>query len=161
MSDEPMKYSAVIKAPFKGAFNRLGISTENEKLTGIDYLPASSKLLSASDEITNQVVAELQLYFTDSSHRFTLPIALKGTDFQQRVWRRLSMIATGKCVTYGDLAKSLSSSARAVGGACRSNPIPIIVPCHRVISANGQGGYCGELGGDKLKIKEWLLAHER
>ena len=69
-------------------------------------------------------------------------------------------IPIGQVVTYGELAKALDSSARAVAGACRANPIPILIPCHRVVAATGLGGYMGETGGEALAIKQWLLQHE-
>ena len=63
--------------------------------------------------------------------------------------------------TYGELAKLLNSSARAVGGACRANPISLVIPCHRVVASNGLGGYGGATAGKRLAIKQWLLEHER
>ena len=62
--------------------------------------------------------------------------------------------------TYGELAKLLNTSAQAVGNACRENPIPIIIPCHRVVSRASLGGYCGKTSGSKIQIKTWLLQNE-
>jgi methylated-DNA-[protein]-cysteine S-methyltransferase len=87
-------------------------------------------------------------------------VAPAGTPFQRRVWQRLSAIPAGETLTYGALARELGTSARAVGGACRTNPIPLVIPCHRVVATNGLGGYSGERGGDWLAKKRWLLAHE-
>jgi methylated-DNA-[protein]-cysteine S-methyltransferase len=87
-----------------------------------------------------------------------------GTVFQQRVWRALCEIPMGETRTYGELAKALGSAPRAVGQACRRNPTPILVPCHRVISVSGLGGYdgVGEGAEDDIKLqhKRWLLRHE-
>jgi methylated-DNA-[protein]-cysteine S-methyltransferase len=69
-------------------------------------------------------------------------------------------IPPGEVRTYGALARKLRSSARAVGNACRANPVPMVVPCHRVVGATGLGGYMGAFTGDPLAIKEWLLRHE-
>jgi O-6-methylguanine DNA methyltransferase len=82
----------------------------------------------------------------------------EGTAFQQRVWRALSAIPFGETRSYGELARELGSAARAVGGACGANPIPIIIPCHRVLAANRRLG--GFSGGDGLSSKQQLLAHE-
>jgi methylated-DNA-[protein]-cysteine S-methyltransferase len=86
-------------------------------------------------------------------------IRLKGTPFQQRVWSEVAQIPWGECITYATLAKRLGSAPRAVGGALRANPIPILIPCHRVVSMSGLGGYAGasELGQAR---KRWLLRHE-
>ena len=108
-----------------------------------------------------QFAAELEAYFNGKLQTFSVPINLdRGTDFQRRVWQALLAIPYGKTVTYGELARSLGLSAgasRAVGNACGANPLPIIVPCHRVVAANGSlGGYSGGLWR-----KEGLLKVER
>ncbi len=104
--------------------------------------------------------AQLQGYFSAPPGSFTIPVLLKGTSFQQRVWHALQQIPAGEVRTYGQLAKQLHSSARAVGNACRHNPVPIIVPCHRVVSASGLGGFCGRTDGAEVRLKHWLLKHE-
>jgi len=106
------------------------------------------------------VIAELEQYFSFAKSFNSISLRPKGTDFQQSVWAELRKIPLGETRTYGQIAKSLNSSARAVGNACRQNPIQIIIPCHRVISANGIGGYTGETAGKQLDIKRWLLKHE-
>ena len=83
-----------------------------------------------------------------------------GTAFQRRVWRALQRIPLGEVRTYGELAVELDSCARAVAQACRANPLPILIPCHRVVSASGLGGYMGQIDGPLLEIKRWLLHHE-
>lgn len=103
---------------------------------------------------------QLDAYFADGAAGFELPLDLHGTDFQRRVWRALRTIPSGTTVTYGDLAAQLGTSARAVGGACRANPCPIVVPCHRVVAKQGLGGFAGDTSGRKLAIKRWLLRHE-
>ncbi|MBL4747255.1 MAG: methylated-DNA--[protein]-cysteine S-methyltransferase [Magnetovibrio sp.] len=82
----------------------------------------------------------------------------RGTPFQKRVWQRMTEIPTGHCHSYGEVAKHLNSGPRAVGGACGANPIPIIIPCHRIINANGKiGNYSG---GDGVQTKKILLRLE-
>src|SRR3989344_3383893 len=90
-----------------------------------------------------------------------LPHGTDGTDFQQRVWRALQRIPAGRVLSYGELAHKLKTGARAVGNACRANRIPIVIHCHRVVAANGKGGFMGKTGGRALAIKDWLLTHER
>jgi methylated-DNA-[protein]-cysteine S-methyltransferase len=107
-----------------------------------------------------QVAAQLAQYFARPLQRFTLAVALHGTAFQQRVWGALRQIPAGKTLTYGGLADKLGSGARAVGNACRGNPVPIIVPCHRVVSVSGIGGYSGKTDGREINRKKWLLEHE-
>lgn len=100
--------------------------------------------------------AQLKEYFGGRRRRFDLPLAPRGTAFQKRVWAALIGIAWGRTSTYGALAGALASSARAVGSANGRNPLSIIVPCHRVVGADGS--LTGYAGG--LERKAWLLAHE-
>jgi methylated-DNA-[protein]-cysteine S-methyltransferase len=99
-------------------------------------------------------------YFDDPRQRITLPLAASGTPFQRRVWQAIAAIPCGVTRTYGELAHALGSAPRAVGGACRANPCPLVVPCHRVVGRQGLGGFAGARGGRLLAIKTWLLRHE-
>jgi methylated-DNA-[protein]-cysteine S-methyltransferase len=105
-----------------------------------------------------EAVRQLREYFAGERRAFDLPLCLSGTDFQKLVWRQLTAIPFGETWSYGQLAKSLGnpSACRAVGLANGKNPIAIIVPCHRVIGADGT--LTGFGGG--LPRKEWLLTHE-
>ncbi len=100
---------------------------------------------------------QLDAYFDDPAAGFDLPLAPAGTPFQHRVWEAMQAIPTGQSRRYGEIAEALGSSARAVGGACGANPIPIIIPCHRVVGTGLLGGYSGDGGTD---TKRYLLAHE-
>ena len=101
---------------------------------------------------------QLDAWFDGDLTAFDLPLSPHGTAFQRRLWGALRAIPYGTTVTYGALARSLTSSARAVGTACGMNPIPIIIPCHRVLAAGGaMGGYSGEGG---LRTKKALLVLE-
>lgn len=106
------------------------------------------------------VMQKINNYFSSAISLNSISVDAQGTAFQKSVWHELSKIPLGETRTYGDIAKKLNSSARAVGNACRKNPIAIIVPCHRVVSAKGLGGYAGETEGKQLNIKRWLLEHE-
>lgn len=157
MARRTRRYDAVIAAPF----GRLGISTHQGRLRDIDFVSARVALRAPVDAFTRRVCDELRRYFADARHVPRLPLMLDGTEHQRRVWRALTRIPPGAVRSYGQLARQLRSSARAVGGACRSNPIPVVVPCHRVVSEGGIGGFMGRRSGAALKIKRWLLAHER
>ena len=98
---------------------------------------------------------QLRAYFDGENDAFTLPVRPDGTPFQQRVWQAMCRIGHGETRTYGDIAAELASAPRAVGGACGDNPIPIIVPCHRVVGANGWLG--GFSGGEGPSTKRFLL----
>ncbi|MBF0218753.1 MAG: methylated-DNA--[protein]-cysteine S-methyltransferase [Gammaproteobacteria bacterium] len=90
----------------------------------------------------------------------TLPVLPQGTPFQQRVWQAIAAIAVGQTRPYGELAKVLQSSPRAVAAACAANPLPLIIPCHRVVAKNGLGGFIGQRDGKAVALKRWLLQHE-
>ncbi len=108
--------------------------------------------------ILKQASRELERYFAGRLRTFDLKLAARGTDFQKRVWQMMSDIPYGGTATYGGLAMALGSGPRAVGMACGRNPLPIVVPCHRVLGAGGsEGGYSG---GQGLKTKHKLLALE-
>ena len=101
---------------------------------------------------------QLDAYFYCELRAFDLPLAPAGSAFQQAVWREMLAIPRGRTRTYGELAASLDGIARAVVGACGSNPIPVIIPCHRVLAAGGKmGGYSGKGG---VATKRFLLALE-
>jgi methylated-DNA-[protein]-cysteine S-methyltransferase len=106
-----------------------------------------------------KTISQLRSYFAGEREEFDLSLAPEGTKFQQEVWRRLSEIPFGETISYGELARRIGNpqASRAVGLANGSNPIPIVIPCHRVIGSNGKlTGY-----GGGLPIKEKLLALEK
>ena len=110
-------------------------------------------------ELTELAASQLQQYFAGSLTRFSLPLAAAGTAFQQQVWQALSQLSFGQTCSYADIARAIANpkAVRAVGAANGKNPIAIVVPCHRVIGANGTlTGYAGGLDN-----KAWLLAHEQ
>ncbi|MBM3951363.1 MAG: methylated-DNA--[protein]-cysteine S-methyltransferase [Rhodospirillales bacterium] len=108
--------------------------------------------------LLERAARQLQEYFDGRRKKFDLRFRPAGTPFQRKVWARLAAIPYGKVETYGAIAKKLGSAPRAVGGACGANPIPILIPCHRVLGANGGlGGYSGAGG---VATKRFLLAQE-
>jgi len=110
--------------------------------------------------LAQQAVNQLKSYFIDGQSTWTLPLAEQGTLFQRKVWQFLQTIPAGETRTYSDLAQALGTSARAIGNACRANPFAIVVPCHRVVSKSGIGGYYGKTRGCEIVLKQWLLDHE-
>jgi len=156
MQLQESSYDIVCASPI----GKLGICVRDKQLTRLDYLPDSRRLKPAATAFGQRVCSELAAYFEDPGHRFTLPVAEQGTVFQRRVWQQLTRITPGTAWTYGELAARLGSGARAVGNACRHNPVSIVVPCHRVVGAAGLGGYSGKTAGPGLERKRWLLQHE-
>lgn len=152
-----MNYQAKLLTPF----GMLGICCEADTLTGINFLESDATLQLPSQAFAREVCRQLQAYFIDPNFHFNLSLKLNGTAHQTKVWRAISAIPPGKTRNYGDLATLLASSPRAVGQACGSNPIPIVIPCHRVVSKSGIGGFIHQRGGNALDIKRWLLAYEK
>ena len=104
-----------------------------------------------------EAARQLDAYFAGKLADFDLPLRPAGSAFERQVWAQMQTIPYGKTRSYGELAEAIGSAPRAVGGACGKNPIPIVIPCHRVLSKTGMGGYSGAGG---LKTKETLLALE-
>lgn len=144
----------------------LTISSDGNVITGILYPDAghSGEQYSVSSgselpEVVQQCIRQLDEYFAGKRRGFNVPVAQKGTSFQQSVWKGLNDISYGATWSYLNLARHIGNekSIRAVGTANSKNQISIIVPCHRVIGANGNlTGYAGDLWR-----KKWLLEHEQ
>ena len=156
--DKLERYQAVIDVPVPGS--KLGIAWQDGFVTGMDFLPDSIADIETNDKDLLAVITKLRGYFSDGHALSEIPIQLQGTDHQRRVWQAIQTIPAGAVATYAELAKHIGSHPRAIGGACRRNPIPIIVPCHRVVASNGIGGFAGAVGGKHIDIKQWLLNHE-
>ncbi|WP_422048747.1 methylated-DNA--[protein]-cysteine S-methyltransferase [Shimia sp.] len=108
--------------------------------------------------LLREAAAQLVAYFADPARGFDLPLRVEASEFQQKVCDAMLAIPLGETRTYGDLAKEIGVPAQAIGQGCGGNPIPVIIPCHRVLGANGLGGFSGR-GGVETKV--WLLKHER
>lgn len=105
--------------------------------------------------LLKEAARQIEAYFDGKLRDFDLPLKPEGTRFQKAVWARMRKIPYGKTATYGDLAASLQSSPRAVGNACGANPIPVVIPCHRVIGKSG--AMVGYSGGEGVDTKAMLL----
>lgn len=166
MSADDGGVSFILDSPL----GELEIGIIDSALASLRYLEASAVPVTGgrgkrftrrtTSELMREVEYQLRRYFEDPQWHFDLPLSLCGTAFQRRVWKMLGRIPPGKVVTYGEVARRIDSGARAVGGACRSNPLPIVIPCHRVVSAVDVGGYCGNMKGAMRDAKQWLLQHE-
>lgn len=154
------RYDFVMRLPMTAPSVCLGVRCEGAALVEIDYLPAEAIEQPAQTGFARRAQEQLSRYFQDGHIPFDLPLAVRGTPFQLRVWQALQLIPAGQVLTYGELAKRLNTSSRAVGNACRANPVPVVIPCHRVVAKAGLGGYSGRLGGVEMDIKRWLLLHE-
>jgi methylated-DNA-[protein]-cysteine S-methyltransferase len=152
----PDEFDAIIAAPF-GA---LGVRTEDDFVSEISFLPPGTKPEAAKSALATRAGAQLAAYLANPQARFTLPLKPAGTPFQRNVWQAIAAIATGTTLSYGEIARNLQSAPRAVGQACGRNPYPLVVPCHRVVSAGGMGGFANASDGYLLDTKRWLLAHE-
>lgn len=113
-----------------------------------------------SDAILDDAAEQLREYFAGTRTRFDVPISLAGTEFQRAIWHQLSQLEFGQVASYGELglATGRPTAGRAVGGAVGANPIPLIVPCHRVLASNAR--ITGYSGGNGIPTKVWLLDHE-
>jgi methylated-DNA-[protein]-cysteine S-methyltransferase len=108
-------------------------------------------------DLLDRAMDQLREYFHEGREVFELPLQVDGSDFQRAVCDAMLAIPFGETRTYGDIARDLSAPPQPVGNACGGNPIPVIIPCHRVLSATGLGGFSG-MGGVETKVS--LLRHE-
>ena len=144
---------------FNTPLGPLTITAEDDSIVSVDWgwameVEETPLLTAARDQI--------QDYFDGARKSFDLPLNPPGTAFQRRVWHAMSGIGYGQVITYGELAEAVGSAPRAIGQACARNPLPILVPCHRVLGqANcGLGHYSGPEGPDDLETKTRLLRLE-
>lgn len=143
---------------------RLEITSDGEMITSLSIERGGHLPLEEFPENRNPVLetAAVQLteYFAGTRHSFDVPVRLVGTPFQQAVWQELNSLGWGEAVSYGVVGAATGriTAGRAVGGAVGANPVPIIVPCHRVLASNGQ--ITGYSAGEGIATKMWLLEHE-
>lgn len=148
------------EAKFQSPFAVLGIRAVGASLRAIDLLPKRAETLPPQTRFAERVCRQLEAYLDDPDYQFDLPYQQPGTEFQHRVWQSVQAITRGNTKSYGEIARALRTGARAVGAVCGANQIPFIIPCHRVVSSQGLGGYMHVTTGEPLAIKRWLLRHE-
>ncbi len=162
MTEPTAATAPLVARPLPSPIGVLRLVATDRALVAIDF-PDPPRPLPAhphpgAHPVIDHAARELDAYFAGALRAFTVPLAARGTPFQRAVWQALTTIGHGETWTYGQLARAVGKplAARAVGAANGKNPLPIIVPCHRVI---GAGGALIGFGGG-LPIKRWLLAHE-
>jgi len=149
-------YDAIIEFPRM----KVAVTTRDERVADIRYLPPSVAPRAPSNALAERAARQLENYRQNPDARFDLPLAIEGTEFQRRLWDALCTIPRGKTLTYGELGQRLGAEARAIGQACGDNRFPIVIPCHRVVAADGLGGFAHSTSGYLLEAKRWLLLHE-
>jgi methylated-DNA-[protein]-cysteine S-methyltransferase len=132
----------------------ISVSEEDGAVVAVDWGWGSRQ---AATDLLRRAREQLHAYFDGELTAFDLPLAPSGTDYQRRVWQALCAIPYGATRSYIEIARAAGGSARSVGQANGKNPIPLIIPCHRVVATTHLGGYSG---GEGLMTKRWLLALE-
>ncbi len=152
-----MEFQTIFNAPF----GPIRLHADEYGLQQIELFPIPLNVTNRSSAILQQLGQQLTVYFSNAQIQWGISLPTKGTAFQQKVWRYMQAIPVGETRSYGEVAKALNSSAQAVGNACRANPFPIVIPCHRIVSKSGLGGFAGQVEGNNISVKQWLLDHER
>jgi methylated-DNA-[protein]-cysteine S-methyltransferase len=155
------EFDAVVKTPFGGVgILTEAVGTEAECVAEILYLPPGMRAVAPKNRLAARAAEQVEAYLRDPAAPFELPLKPVGTRFQRRVWEAIAAIPAGQVRSYGEIAKGLRSGPRPVGQACGANSFPLAIPCHRVVSSGGIGGFARNDGGFHVAIKRWLLAHE-
>jgi methylated-DNA-[protein]-cysteine S-methyltransferase len=143
---------------------KLGVKTRAERVVEIMYLPLSAQSVAPKTPLAARAAKQLEHYRENPDARFDLPLLIEGSALERAVWDAMCAIPRGRTRTYGDLARELEAAhlatPRAIGQACGDNRLPIVIPCHRVVAADGIGGFAHSTGGYLLEAKRWLLMHE-
>lgn len=151
-----MNESFVMNSPV----GKIYVETKNEQLVKLEYHSKKKVTTHKLSSFASQVKTQIEKYFKSSKTKFTVAVELAGTPFQKKVWRTMQKIPAGQTRTYGEISDQLQSSPRAIGNACRANPVPLVVPCHRIVGKSSLGGFGGEIAGRNIDCKSWLLKHE-
>jgi methylated-DNA-[protein]-cysteine S-methyltransferase len=155
-----MQWDAVIEFPKM----KVAVATREGRVTGIRYLPPAAETKAPVNELAERAAHQLERYREDPDTKFDLPLLIGGTEFQRRVWDIMCAIPRGRTLTYGEVARKMGEAnfdaARVVGQACGDNRLPIVIPCHRVVGADGIGGFSHTTDGYLIEVKRWLLMHE-
>jgi methylated-DNA-[protein]-cysteine S-methyltransferase len=159
-----MQWDAVIEFPKM----KVAVATREvngtPRVTGIRYLPPAAETKAPANGLAERAARQLERYREDPDTKFDLPLLIEGTEFQRRVWDIMCAIPRGRTLTYGEVARKMGEAnfdaARVVGQACGDNRLPIVIPCHRVVGADGIGGFSHSTDGYLIEVKRWLLMHE-
>jgi len=139
---------------------KVGVLTRDERVVEIRYLPPGTKEKAPVNGLAGEAARQLARYRDDPDAQFDLPLQVQGTQLQRSVWNAMCAIPRGKTRTYGELARELGADPRAIGQACGDNRLPIVIPCHRIVAADGLGGFAHATSGYLIEVKRWLLLHE-
>ena len=139
---------------------KVGVRTDQGRVVEIRYLPPTTPTLEPTNSLAAKAKEQLQRYRENPDAMFDLPLLVEGTGLQRGVWDAMRAIPRGRTRTYGELARELGADPRAIGQACGDNRLPIVIPCHRVVAADGLGGFAHATSGYLLEVKRWLLMHE-
>ena len=141
---------------------KLAVKFESDFVLEIQQVASQTRIKTNKEIFAKEINKQLQAYFVGDLQKFELPFLFENaTDFQLRVWDEIRKIPFGMTKTYGEIAQKIKSGPRAVGNACRRNKLLLIVPCHRVVSMQGLGGFMGDKDGSLVRRKQWLLNHEQ
>ena len=154
--DTAVSDSAIVATPA----GKLMLKSSNERLFSSIWVPEVVAEKQGSTHFLQNIANQVSQYWLNPGIEFRFKKQQQGSAFSNKVWQEISKIPVGQTRTYGELAKALATGPRAIGNACRNNPLPLFVPCHRVVSASGMGGYDGQTNGKKMHIKQSLLTHE-
>jgi methylated-DNA-[protein]-cysteine S-methyltransferase len=139
---------------------KVAVVTRDGRVAEIRTLAQATPSRSPRNALAERAARQLERYRDDPDATFDLPLLIEGTAFQRGVWEAMRAIPRGRTRTYGELARELGGEARAVGQACGDNRLPIVIPCHRVVAADGIGGFAHATDGYLIEAKRWLLLHE-
>jgi len=152
--------AATAAISFESPVGWVSVEATGEKITALNMSKHKGPEFGSSP-VLREAKKQLQAYFAGKLTKFDLPVELHGTEFQKSVWKQIAKIPFGKTVSYADIANKIGKplASRAVGGAVGSNPVPLIVGCHRVMGASGR--ITGYSGGEGIPTKRWLLELEQ
>ncbi|WP_444998229.1 methylated-DNA--[protein]-cysteine S-methyltransferase [Aliikangiella sp. IMCC44359] len=152
-------YTAVYESPV----GLIGIVSDENYLYKTTFLAIqdySGEKKAPTNTIAHSTCQQLDTYFKGNLTQFDLPLHIDGTNFRKKIWQIMLDIPYGQTKSYGQIAKEINSSPRAVGAACGHNHLPVIIPCHRIIGSQGLGGFAHFVEGKAINMKHWLLKHE-
>lgn len=154
------KYDALHVYHYSTPVGDLSLLTQGSVLCHIEWLITSASR-QIPQPLPDELKKQIEHFWLTPNREINLPLLDQGTPFQKKVWQALCHIPIGQTKSYGELAQELQTGARAIANACRKNPFPLIIPCHRVVAKKGIGGYAGAITGRLITLKIDLLQHEK
>ena len=149
-------YDVVVEFPKM----KVAVATRDDRVVEIRFLPPEAEAMPPANALAALAGRQLERYRDDPDAKFDLPVVVEGSALQRKVWDAMCAIPRGRTRTYGEIGRELGADPREIGQACGDNRLPIVIPCHRVVAADGLGGFAHSTGGYLLEVKRWLLMHE-